>query len=111
MNRIVFFSSLLLILAFGCHTETSTEVSIDIPQWLKAKIDSMSVNAQYGGTVVYRYSWHNERVYEIFIPISSCAHCEIYNQNGEKIQFSSDAQIQDYLSNRTDKVIIWSYRI
>ena len=70
----------------------------------------MSVNKSYGGTVVYRYKWHNEYIYYIDIPISSCMYCEIYNQNGDKIQFTSDSQIQDFINNKTDEVIIWGHK-
>ena len=110
MNRVVFISSLLLLLVFGCNKETSVEVTNDIPHWLQDKIDSMSINQYYVGTVVYRYKWNNEYVYHIEIPISSCAYCEAFNQSGIKIQFTSDTQFQDFLNNKTDQVLIWAWK-
>jgi len=109
MYRVVFISSLLLLLAFGCNKEASVEVTSDIPNWLQDKIDSMSINQYYVGTVVYRYKWNNEYVYHIEIPISSCAYCEVYNYNGTKIQFENDTQFQDFLNNKTDQVLIWEW--
>ncbi len=81
---------------FGCGQETSTGLNDDIPQWLEVKIDAMSTDLYYGGTVVYRYTWHNAYVYHIDIPASSCAYCEVYNQNGMKIQFTTDAILKDF---------------
>jgi hypothetical protein len=110
MNRPIFISSLLLLLAFGCHKETSVESTNDIPKWLQVKIDSMSANRDYFGSLIYRYKWSNEYYYHIEIPISSCAYCEVYNQNGTKIQFTSDTQFQDFLTNKTDQVLIWAWK-
>jgi hypothetical protein len=97
------------MLVFSCHKETSVEPSNNIPSWLKAKIDSMTTNQEYYGTEVYRYKWHNEYVYYIMIPISSCAYCDVYSQSGTKIQFENDTQFQDFINNKTDQVLIWKW--
>jgi hypothetical protein len=98
---------LRIIILFGCGQETSTESANVIPDWLELKIDTMSNDIYYGGAVVYRYTWHNEYVYYIDIPANSCAYCEVYRQNGTKIPFRTDAQLKDFLDNKTDQVIIW----
>jgi hypothetical protein len=110
MKRYIFLSFILIVLLYGCEKESSTGVYNGIPQWLEAKIDSMSTDLFYGGTVVYRYTWHHEYVYHIDIPASSCAYCEVYNQNGIKIQFMTDTELKDFLDNKTDPVVIWVNR-
>lgn len=83
----------------------------DTPSWLKDKIDYMSTNKDYGGTVVYRYEWKKNYVFHITIPISSCAMCDIYDNSGNKINFSENGKLQDYLDNRTLPVLVWEYSI
>lgn len=83
----------------------------DTPSWLKDKIDYMSTNKDYGGTVVYRYEWKKNYVFHITIPISSCAMCDIYDNSGNKINFSENGKLQDYLDNRTSPVLVWEYSI
>jgi len=110
VNRFIYLSCFCIILILGCEKETTTEYTDVIPQWLEIKIDSMSTDIYYGGTVVYRYTWHNEYVYYIDIPASSCAYCEVYRQNSTKIQFMTEAQMKDFLDNRKDQVVIWYKR-
>ena len=70
----------------------------------------MSNNHYYHGSQVYRYVWHESYAYYIFIPVSSCAYCEVYDQNGGKITFTDDNMLQDYLNNRKYEVLIWEWK-
>jgi hypothetical protein len=109
MKRMIFISSLLFLLVAGCYKDTRIEASNDIPEWLKVKTDSMSADRDYFGTKVYRYKWNNEYVYHIEIPISSCLYCELYDQRGTKIQLADNTQLQTFLNNRTDQVLVWEW--
>ena len=111
MLRAIFILSLLSLLVISCYKDNSVEAPTGTPEWLQAKIDSMSQNQDYYGTTVYRYKWNGAYVYHIVIPISSCAFCDVYNQSGIKLQFANDAQFQEFLNNRTDAVLIWEWPI
>ena len=82
----------------------------DTPIWLKEKIISMSTNHDYFGAKVFRYEWHDKFLYHIMIPISSCAYCELYDQNGNKINFSDDETFQDFLINKKNEILVWEWR-
>ena len=109
MSRILFLSSILLLGIVACEKDTgvSFDFDRDTPQWLKAKIDTMSQKDLYVGATVYRHVWYREVVYFIEIPLSSCAYCDLYDHEGNKITLKSDAELQDYLHNRTSEVIVW----
>jgi hypothetical protein len=103
---------LALLLLLSCIADEGQEpfdYARDTPSWLKEKISLMSSDTRrfYIGTKVYRYDWHRQPVYDIFIPLSSCAYCEVYDQSGNKIQFAGDAMLQDFLSNRTNELLVW----
>jgi hypothetical protein len=95
----------------GCANDSGQEpfdYARDTPMWLKQKIAVMSTDTRsFVGTRVYRYNWHWQFVYHISIPLSSCVFCEIYDQLGNKIQFANDAMLQDFLSTRTDQILVW----
>jgi hypothetical protein len=104
-------AALVLLLLVGCNTDNGVgpfDYGRDTPMWLKEKIEVMSTDTRsFVGTKVYRYNWHGQFVYHISIPLSSCVFCETYDQRGNKIQFTNDAMLQDFLSTRTDQVLVW----
>ncbi len=109
MCRSILILSFLSLLLANCHTEI---VGIfvcekDTPVWLKAKIEP--TDALYG-TRVYRYEWRGESVYYIENPISSCAYCELYDQDGAKIQLTDDPAFQDFLMNSENRTLICEWR-
>jgi hypothetical protein len=113
MLRIIFVSSFLLFVLLGCKKENSVEpfnYERDTPGWLKAKIDTISNHREYYGTKVFRYEWNRKYVYHFQIPISSCAYCEIYNQDGNKITFSDDNVFQEFLKNKKNETLIWEWK-
>src|SRR4030042_2776752 len=107
MFKIIFISS-LFITFMSCQKDNSVELfnyERDTPVWLKEKIDSMSTNHYYYGTKVYRYEWNGEFTYHIMIPISSCAYCELYDQDGNKIQITDDDLFSDFQQNRRNEIL------
>jgi hypothetical protein len=109
MNKVLFISTLLFLLIIACHHDNGVKPAENIPVWLDAKIDSMSGNLYYAGSVICRYTWNKAFVYHIDIPVSSCAYCELYDQRGAKIQITNDAQFKDFLNNKTNAVVIWKW--
>ncbi|MGE5812370.1 MAG: hypothetical protein ACM339_12760 [Ignavibacteria bacterium] len=111
MLKIIFISSLLSIAFLSCQKNSLVEpfnYERDTPLWLKEKIDYMSTNHDYFGSKIYRYKWNEKYVYHIMIPISSCAYCELYDQDGIKIQFNDDS-FSDFLENKKDEVLVWEW--
>ena len=111
MKKYIFFLFVIVLLV-NCQNQNSVEsfnYERDTPAWLKVQIDSMSTNQYYHGSQVYRYIWHNDFIYDIFIPVSSCVYCEVFNKDGAKITFTGDNMLQDYLNNRKNEVLIWKW--
>ena len=112
MAKIFLFSTILFIVFVSCHKDISVEpfnYERDTPAWLKVKIDSMSTNQYYTGTIVYRYEWNKELVYHIKIPLSSCAYCELFDHNGNRIQLTEETGF-DFQENRSNEIIIWEWK-
>jgi len=58
MNRKLLIITFLLLLIIGCQGNQGTndfDFEKDTPEWLKAKINSISERSDYLGTKVYRY--------------------------------------------------------
>jgi hypothetical protein len=113
MRRVIFISSLLFLPFIGCSRDNTVEpfdYDRDTPVWLKAKIDSISENPAYFGARVFRYEWRQEVLYHIEVPISSCAYCELYDENGTKKQFTDDEDFQDFLANKENEILIWEWK-
>jgi len=81
----------------------------DTPPWLKTRIEQMEVEPTYMGTVIYRYDWHGAFVYDIKIPINSCAYCEVYNQQGHNIDLTNEKLLQDFFQNKRNEVLVWEW--
>ena len=109
--KLLIIFSFLMIVFIGCNNSVEPfNYERDTPAWLKVKIDSMSTNQLYHTSKVYRNTWHNSYTYYIFNPWSSCVYCELYYDNGDKIIFTDDEMIQDYMNNRKDEIIIWEWK-
>jgi hypothetical protein len=97
----------------SCQKESTTEpfnYEKDTPIWLKSKIDSMSTDPSYTNTIVVRYDWKKEYIYDIFVPINSCRYCLLFNPNGDKVEFSDSMEMLDFENNRNNEVIIWEWK-
>ena len=105
--------SFLLITILSCQSKVVEQNNYDFkrdnPEWLKTKIYSIAKSGDeyYHGTVVNRYKWNDTLIYEFDTPLNSCKLCEVYYFNGTKTNFSDDSLVQNYLTTRTDKFIVW----
>ena len=113
LKRIIFIPGVLLFFILtSCHKDSGVgpfEYERDTPVWLKEKISDISSDTAqfYTKTKVYRYRWNESFIYHISIPLSSCVYCELYDENGNKVQITSDLMLQNFLNNRADEVLIW----
>ena len=116
LKRIILISGAFLSFIFiNCHNNIGSEpfnFEKETPEWLKEKISIMSTDTTYyyAKTRVYRYEWDESFVYHIFIPISSCVYCKLYDQDGKQVQINNDVMLQDFLKNRRDGVLLWESR-
>ena len=113
MLKLIFISSFLFITFLSCQKNNTVEpynYKNDTPTWLKEKIDSMTTNPKYyWGTKVYRYEWDGKYVYHISIAISSCMYCELYEQDGKKLQLDN-VTFPDFLQNKKNEVLVWEWK-
>jgi hypothetical protein len=111
MKKITFASLLLFLTFAGCGSDKIFNYEKDTPEWLKTKIDSVTTSnpKYYSGTKVFRYEWNKQYVYHFSIPLSSCVYCELYDQEGRKIQFTDNAMTSDFEQNKINKVLVWDW--
>ena len=50
-----------------------------------------------------------EYIYHISIPVSSCAYCELYNQDGNKMLLDNN-MFNNFLNNKKNKVLVWKWK-
>jgi hypothetical protein len=101
----------IIFMYFQQDTVVNYNYEKDTPEWLKTKIDSMlsSNHKYYWGTRVFRYEWNDSLLFEFNIPPSSCALCELFYYNGTKANFLNNSTVQNYLTNRNNKLLIWKW--
>ena len=104
MRRIVLMVFFLFIL-FSCNKENDEKFPAN-PKWLTNMISQMETGDYYVGTTVYAYEWNNEYYYLISIGLSSCAMCEFYNYEGEKVEWTQD-KIDDFQKNGNRIKLVW----
>jgi len=112
MYRSLLIPSALSLLLMSCQDDGITgpfDYHRDTPDWMKAKIDSISSIPNNVGTRVLRYEWRGEFIFYIEVPISSCAYCELYDQEGAKIQFTVPGTFEDFLLNKQNEIIVWEW--
>ncbi len=102
MKKLFLFLLALLIFC-TCEKQSSDNRN---PEWLDELILEMEGNPYYFGSYISRYTWNGDFFYEITIPVSSCMYCDIYDIDGNRINWQEN-DINDYLENRKDKVLIW----
>ena len=105
-------SSFLFAAILGCQKNNAVNTfnyEKDTPVWLREKIDSISTQKIYALTKVYRYELHNKYIYYFKIPLSSCVYCEVYDSNGNKIQFN-DEKVSDFEKNKKNEVLVWEWK-
>lgn len=63
----------------------------------------------YAGAIIYRREWRVQYDYHLMIPLSSCAYCDVYDQNGKKVVWRDWPLMDDYLRNRKNEQVIWGW--
>lgn len=93
---------------YGCIKDNSVVSGTDdLPEWLNVKIEEFSEDKFYVFTCLYSYDWNNEKFYHFEIPLSSCAFCELYDNNGKKPFENDNEMFLDFIQNKTNKTLIW----
>ncbi|MBC8374728.1 MAG: hypothetical protein H8E26_01715 [FCB group bacterium] len=98
----------LLIIIVGIVGCEKTEGNDGIPGWLEPRIEELASDQQYTGTIIYRYDWNSSQFYEVWIPISSCALCEVYDSDGDIFE-SATNEGQDFYDNRENQFVVWAW--
>ncbi len=105
-----------MFLFIGCEEEQRNyEEEYNIcgvknPDWFMKLIEEIeSDSLYYGGSIILQHEYINTYFFHLDIPVSSCAYCRLYDCNGNLVEWSSEAEFQDYLDNRTNETIIWPW--
>jgi hypothetical protein len=113
MLKIIFIASLLFTVLTYCQEKDTTKsfnYERDTPAWLKARIDSISIDAKhYALAKVTRYEWKDKYVYHIYNGLSSCMYCELFYEDGNGVRFESEKEFQEFLKDRKDSLIVWEW--
>jgi len=96
-----------IILLNTCEKDTSP-ISGN-PQWLDNYIDNIKNDHSYSGAIIYLYKWKENSYYDVFVPQSSCVVCEVYDVNGNKMEWDDDSAV-DYINNRKEISTIWRWQ-
>lgn len=97
--------SLILIITSSCKKENT---GIHQAVWLQEMIISLETNDFYWGSKIYRHDWKSEYYYHLTIPLSSCAYCNVYKENGQEVNWALE-NLEVYLAERDNEVIIWEW--
>lgn len=111
MVKTLLIASFLLVSFTGCQNDTALapgQFEKDIPVWLQVKINSISTNQFYYSSEVYRYEWKGKNVYHIMVPLSSCAFCELYSENGTTLTLSAE-EFSDFVAHKKNVILIWKW--
>jgi hypothetical protein len=104
------FFILISITCIECERNNEApDESPAIPDWLKIKIAEMEDNKYYAGASVVRHEWKSTYYYHINIPLSSCLYCDVYNQNGDRVDWEVESR-EDYINNRKNQTVIWTWK-
>jgi hypothetical protein len=101
------FLPLFFLMMMSCEVEEP--VPSELPQGVKDFITEIQKNSTYVGTRLFRYTWAGAYYYEFDIPISSCLHCHVFNEEGVKIVFSQDDLVR-FLSERGARKLMWEWK-
>ena len=105
MKNIILLIIVTTLLYLGC-SRGNTE--IHLPDWLHDMTDSLEANDSYWGSRIYRHDWKSEYYYHLFIPLSSCAYCNVYKENGQDVNWKLE-NIEEYVAERDNEVIVWEW--
>lgn len=111
MVKNLLIASFLLLIFGGCQNDTALapgQLEKDIPVWLQGKINSISTDQFYYSSEVYRYEWKGKNVYHIMVPLSSCAYCELYSEDGKVLNLSVE-EFSDFMEYKKNEVLVWEW--
>jgi hypothetical protein len=94
---------LFIMMLFACEKHKNFPEN---PDWLNVKISQMDTSAFYAVAIVYAYEWNREYYYLISNGLSSCAMCDFYNYQGEKVAWT-DEKIADFQKNAKRIKVVW----
>jgi hypothetical protein len=108
---IIFLLGMLAI--FGCSKSTEPEpdfnkCSVTEHQWYQDII----TEAEEGSllqkiSTISRYEYEGDYFFEVTNPAFSCMYCYIYDCDGNLAEFANSQEVDDFIENRTDRVVIW----
>jgi thioredoxin-related protein len=105
MKKFVIIIGILIFSFLSCKKDNVEQIN---PQWINTMVDTIKTQDSYWGSIIYRHDWKSKYYYHLMIPLSSCAYCNVYDENGEKVNWSTENS-QDYMQNRKNEVIIWKW--
>jgi hypothetical protein len=105
MKKIVILIGILSFAFFACKKDGVEQVN---PDWINSMADTLKTKDFYWGSIIYRHEWKSKYYYDLWIPLSSCAYCNVYNEKGEKVNWDNENS-QDYMQNRKNDLILWEW--
>lgn len=99
-----------MLVFWGC-TEPDPDLNIcNVTEhpWYVDVVESAENGGLHEMSTIYRYDYKGNYFFEVENMLFSCAHCYIYNCDGNLADFSKSAGIDDFIENRTDRVRIWT---
>ncbi len=97
---------LITVTIFACKKEDN---DIVLPNWMQEMTDTLETKDYYWGSKIYRHEWKTNYYYHIEIPLSSCAYCNVYKENGESVDWGIE-DIEDYWKNKKNEKIMWEWK-
>lgn len=77
--------------------------------WLSEYVASIKKTSDYVGTEVNYYTFEGQGLIEVTIPVTSVWIDDLFTCDGKKITFKTDQEVQNFLKNRNNKVLVWSF--
>lgn len=114
MVKKILFIAFLVFAFTGCELEDFTipfNFGKDAPSWLKIKVASLTDTGMYVYMQVYRYEWNDKYVYNITSPFNSCIFCDMYDDAGNNLIFSTNEMFLDFLYNKKNETLIWEWKL
>ena len=115
-------SVVIVLLAVGCKkSEVPAEFRLkdpicngaksyrDIP-WLDSYISKLKENRVNIRATVHHVKYKGKGYFEVMVPISSRYFYGHFDCEGKASAFLSTPEFQDYLTNQTDRVLVWEFR-
>lgn len=95
---------LLLFFLVSCQKD---ELNTEIPEWLQPRIEELDKSSNCFDCELTRYTFNDEFYYHIYCGYWSCLYCELYNKNGNLVEWGV-TDFNDFMSEKKDELVIWS---